>query len=275
MDENIFSRSAAVAFYFSFSIFPLLLFLVAIFGLTLDSADDLRLQLFLYLHGIMPPTAFKLVQETLSETINESSSGVLTIGFVVAVWSASAAFDGLRNALNSVYNIRETRTWWQTRLNVLLLTIVIGVLILTALSFIFYGSQLVERFLPIQSELMLKTLAWATIVIALLLAFMLLYNYLPDHPAAKGRWITPGAVFAIVFWLAVSGGFRLYLVYFDNYSRLYGSLGAMIILMLWLYLTAFGILLGGVINALLWEVNKPNPIEPEPAEEIETAEQTF
>lgn len=272
MDENIFSRSAAVAFYFSFSIFPLLIFLVSLFGLTLDQADNLRLQLFLYLHDIMPVSAFNLVQDTLRETINESSGSVLTIGFLIAIWSASAAFDGLRNALNSVYNIRETRSYWKTRLVVIFLTVVIGVLVLTALSFVFYGSQLVERFLPIQSELLLKVLAWVTILITLLLAFLLLYNFLPDHPATRGKWVTPGAVFGLVFWLALSGGFRLYLVYFDNYSRLYGSLGAMIILMLWLYLTAFGMLMGGVINAAVGEVYSVKPIEEKEEEQASSSD---
>jgi membrane protein len=100
---------------------------------------------------------------------------------------------------------------------------------------------------------LLETLEWIVILILLLLAFALLYNFAPNHSPFQWKWITPGSIIGVFLWIVLSGAFRLYLHYFDSYAATYGSLGAMIILLLWLYLTALVILVGGVINATLDE----------------------
>lgn len=141
--DDIFSRAAQVAFYFSFSIFPLLLFLVSLFGLIIDSAEEYQLQLFDYLRQIMPKTAFELVRNTIVETAEFSSTGKLTFGFLVAIWSASAAIDSLRVALNHVYSFKETRYYWTTKSTSVALTVAIGTLFFLALALIFYGSHLI------------------------------------------------------------------------------------------------------------------------------------
>ena len=141
--DDIFSRAAQVAFYFSFAIFPLLLFSVTLFGMILGSADDLRLELFAYLKNVMPASAYQLVQTTLFEVVENSSGGKLTLGFLIAIWSASSAIDSLRTALNSVYDLKETRYWWTTKSVSYGLTLGIGVLFLIALSVVFYGAHLI------------------------------------------------------------------------------------------------------------------------------------
>lgn len=251
MEEDVLSRSATVAFYFSFSLFPLLLFLFSLSGIILDNAADLRSELFLYLRQIMPPSAFDLVQKTVYEVMDSSSGGTLTLGLLIALWSASAGINNLRVALNAVYELKETRAWWKTTLLSLVLTFGLGALIATALGFIFYGSQALEWLLPLSSPFLKNILVWATILFTLLLAFTLLYNFLPDHAPHRWKWLTPGALIGIVLWLLLSSGFRLYLQFFDTYSNTYGSLGAMIILMLWLYLTALVILFGAMMNATI------------------------
>ncbi len=250
LEEEVLSRAATVAFYFSFSLFPLLLFLLNLFGMVLDNAADLRSELFLYLRQIMPPSAFELVQNTISEVIIGSSGSTLTLGLLIALWSASAGFDTLRGALNAVYDLKETRAWWRTTLLALVLTIGLVVLVSITLGSIFYGSAALER-LPFSSPFLLKLMQWAVILFALLLAFTLLYNFLPDHAPHRWKWLTPGALVGIILWLLLSSGFRLYLQYFDNYAVTYGSLGAMMILMLWLYLTALVILLGAMMNSTI------------------------
>lgn len=256
-DEDVFSRAAAVAFYFSFAFFPLLLFLINLFGLVLDNAADLRSELFLYLKQIMPPSAYDLVQTTLFEVIAGSSGTTLTIGFIITLWSASAGFDSLRLALNAVYGLKETRSRWKTFLLAIVLTICITILVSLALGLVFYGSQWLEKILPFSFPFLLKLIGWVISLVTLMLVFTLLYSVLPDHK--EWKFVTPGALVGISLWILLSGLFQLYLGYFDNYSMMYGSLGAMIILMLWLYLTALVILLGAIINTIFndsWKIKK-------------------
>lgn len=268
-DDDILGNAAQVAFYFSFALFPLLLFLISLFGIILTKADDLRGELFLYLQQIMPTSAFDLVQTTLEEVTENSSGGKLTIGILITLWSASAGIDNLRGALNEVYNLKETRSWWKTKLLAVLLTLGIGVLIFLALGLVFYGTQLLDYILPIDSPYVLMPLRWIIVLSVLILTFALIYNFAPNHDAFDWKWITPGAVIGIILWLLSSGVFRVYLQYFDSYAKTYGSLGAVIILLLWLYLTAMVILIGGAINAIFDEetgVEKEN-VDPKQVEE--------
>lgn len=248
IDEDVFSRAATVAFYFSFAFFPLLLFLISFFGFVLDNSTDLRSELFIYLRQLMPPSAYELVQTTIFEVIAGSSGATLTVGLIITLWSASAGVDSLRIALNGVYDLKETRARWKTFLLAILLTICIGILISVALGLIFYGSQALGKILPFSFPFLLRLLGWIVSLVALLLAFTLFYSVLPDHKDWK--WVTPGAIIGILLWILLSAAFQMYLEYFDTYSAMYGSLGAMIILMLWLYLTALVILVGAIINVI-------------------------
>ncbi len=253
LDDDILGNAAQVAFYFSFALFPLLLFLMTLFGLILNSKHDLQEQLFLTLSQVMPRSAFELVETTLKEVTTNASGGKLTFGILVTLYSASAGIDNMRGALNEVYNLTETRSWLRTKLTSPVLTIVIGILILAALSFVVYGSELLDAVLPIDSQFILQPLEWITALVLVLLAFAILFNFAPNHEPLDWKWITPGALIGVVLWIAASYGFRIYLHYFNSYAATYGSLGAMIILLLWLYITALVILLGGAINAIFDE----------------------
>ena len=265
-EEDIISNAAQVAFYFAFALFPLLLFLVTLFGFVLESADDLRTEMFFYLAQVMPYSALDLVKETIKEVTENSSGGKLTFGILAALWAASAGIDSIRIVLNGVYNLTETRPWWKTKLISLSMTLGLGILLTLALGVIFYGSKFVMLILdtlnlPIQSPVILGLLQWIIIGAVLLTIFALLYNFLPCHKDSKWVWISPGAITSIILWLLLSYGFKLYLGYFDSYNKTYGSLGAVIILMLWLYLTALVILIGGTVNAVLQEFTDPETAE--------------
>ncbi|MEO8071655.1 MAG: YihY/virulence factor BrkB family protein [Acidobacteriota bacterium] len=260
-EEDIMSSAAQVAFYFSFALFPLLLFLITLFGMVLSSADDLRGELFYYLRQVMPYSAYQLVQTTIKEVTENSSGGKLTIGFFIALWSASAGIDSIRIALNSVYNLRETRDWWKTKLLSLSFTVVIAILVSVALAIVFYGWKFISFAftafsLPVPAHFFLIIIQWIAILIVLAIIFGLLYNYIPNQSPRKWHWITPGTVVGIVLWLILSSSFRLYLHYFNSYDKTYGSLGAVIILMLWLFLTSLVILIGGLINCVFNEMSQ-------------------
>lgn len=258
VDGDVFSQAAQVAFYFSFALFPLLFFLVSLFGIVLESSKGLKGELYVYLRQVMPYSVFDLVARTLEEIIENSTGGKAALGLLVALWSASAGFDAIRVALNAVHGKRETRSWFLTKLHSIIITFVITVLVGAVLAIVFYGWQLVQLGLAylgfeITSPLVLISIQWITILLVMLLTCEVIYNLLPNFRRYRWFLLTPGSIVAIVLWLVLTTGFRTYLGYFNSYNRAYGSLGAVIIMMLWLYLTAIAVMLGGAINAIVIE----------------------
>jgi membrane protein len=259
-ETDLFNRAAQVAFYFSFSLFPLLFFLVSLIGLILGSADSLRDELFAYFNQVMPSSAFELVRTTVIEIASGSSGGKATLGLLITLWSASAGVDSVRTSLNAVYRLTETRPWAKLKVQSLALTFAMVLLIISVLGIFFYGWLIAQAAIAaagfhITSPLVLVCIQWIAVILVLLFACELIYNLLPNFKKLAWIWITPGSVVAILLWIMLTGGFRLYLEFFNTYNRTYGSLGAVIILMLWLYLTSIAMLIGGLINAVLNEVS--------------------
>lgn len=270
-DDDILGNAAQVAFYFSFALFPLLLFLVTLIGIILSDDDHLREELFAILGQVMPASAFELVRSTITEVTSSASSGKLTLGIFLTLWSASAGVDNMRGTLNEVYNLKETRSWFVAKATSLALTVGLGILILGTLVVVVYGSQFLASVLPIESPYLLEGFELLFVLGMLLLAFALLYNFAPNHAPLQWKWITPGAVIGVLLWIVLSTAFRIYLYYFDSYAATYGSLGAMIILLLWLYLTALVILIGGAINAIM---DEKSGVEKETEDPKQVAEET-
>lgn len=277
--EEVTTNAAQVAFYFIFALFPLLLVLLNIIGFFLGAAEGVKEELFTYLQQVAPPSAVSLVQDTINEITAEGGGGKLTFGVVLALWSASAGVDNIRIALNDVYDLEETRAWWKYKLVSVLLTLGIALLIFLALGIVFYGGQFLNLLvsplgLEISSTFILTIFSIVIVGIALVLSFALLYNFAPNHDPWEWHWITPGAVTAIVLWIILSLGFRLYLAYFDSYSKTYGSVGAIIVLLLWLYLTAMVILIGGIVNSVVEKKAKGEEVKIQTENEEEDDTQT-
>lgn len=259
LDTDVFGRAAQTAFYFSFSIFPLILFLISGFGLLVFSAEGLKAELFAYLGQVLPGTAFELVRKTAEEIVVNSSGGKVTLGLAIALWSASSGVDALRNALNAVYELKERRSWWRTKSESLGVTLLVTLLAAVALTIVFYGWQAIG-YLSMKigfeyvSPLVLSTIQWISIIAVMLFACEIIYNLLPDRRNKRWLWVTPGGLVAISLWLLLTSLFKLYISYFNSYDKAYGSLGAVIILMFWLYLTAVVAMAGGAINSVLSEM---------------------
>ncbi len=258
-DADIFGRSAQIAFYFSFSLFPLLYFLISILGLILVSSDGLKQELFVYLNQLMPRAVFELVRRTSEEIIGNSTGGKATLGLLFTLWSASAGFDAVRAAVNDAYGLKETRSWWRTKVQSVYLTFIVTIIAAALLAIVFYGWQLVGLGLgaiglKVTSPLILVAIQWTSTLILMLFVCEIVYNLLPNCKTFRWIWITPGSIVAIVLWIVLTTGFRLYIAYFNSYDRAYGSLGAVIIMMLWLYLTAMALTMGGAINAVLQDM---------------------
>jgi membrane protein len=253
-EDDIWGRAAQLSYYFLLALFPLLLFLLTLFGYFAGMGSELRESLLVYLSQVMPASATSLVWETVRGTIEARGGGKLSFGLLAALWAASNGMSAISETLNVAYGVEETRPWWRVRLTTIGLTIALAVLIIAALTVILSGGRIVDLIAGVFGfggffTWTWKILQWPIALFFVLLTFSLIYYFAPNIRDQDWKWVTPGSVIGVLLWLLVSFGFRAYLHFFNSYSATYGSLGAVIILMLWFYLTGATILVGGEINS--------------------------
>ena len=253
---DLFDRAYELAYNFLLAVFPMLLFLFSLCGIFVREGSRLRLDLFAYLQFAVPPAAYQLLQQTLEEITRNPQAGKLTFGLVFALVSGSAGTTQLISTLNGAYEVRETRSWVKVHLISLGLTVAISILIIAALFLLLAGGHVIAylgQLLDMSTAAFVaaKVLQWACALSFVVFAFALVYYFAPDVEEQHWYWITPGSVFGLAIWAAASTALRLYLHFFNSYSKTYGSLGAVIILMLWFYVTGLAILIGGQINATI------------------------
>lgn len=255
IQNDVFGRAAELAFYFLFALFPFILVMMTLFGLFSSRSIELQNNLLSYFAAFLPSEASQLLTRVAHELAAHASGGKLTIGILFALWSVSSGIGAMINALNLAYHVHETRSWFKVRAIAFGLSGLISILILVALFMALASSHLVDW---LGKELQLHplvVLAWKAIklpaaILLVTVSCSLVYFFGPD---LKERhylsWITPGAAFGVLVWLGASFGFRMYLHFFNNYGASYGSLGAVMILLAWLYVAGLAYLIGGEINA--------------------------
>ena len=253
-EDDVLGRSAQLAYYFLLALFPALLFLVSLIGYFAGENSELRANLFNYLSTVLPGEASQLISKTVTDVTQGSGGGKLSFGVLATLWAASNGMGAISETLNVAYEVKETRPFWRVRLTAIALTLALAFLIISALVLVLYGHDLAElvagKFgLGEAFEWAWKILQWPIVLAFVLFAFALLYYFAPDLHDQTWKWVTPGSVLGVALWLLVSFGFKAYLSYFNTYSATYGSLGAVIILMLWFYFTGAAILVGGEINS--------------------------
>ena len=261
--DDVFGDAAKLAYYFLLALFPLLIFLTSIIGLVLGSGTGMRRALFNYLSQVMPSSAFQLINQTVWEVSTASGAGKLSFGLLAALWAASNGMGAMTQTLNRAYDQKETRPWWKQRAVAVGLTVALSILIIGAVGLVLVGSKIAEHlaasygfgFVFVVSW---KILQWPIALAFMLLSFALIYFFAPDVRDQDWKWISPGSVVGVALWLLVSFAFKGYLHFFDSYSKTYGSLGAVIVLMLWLYMTGLAVLIGGEINAEVENVAAQN-----------------
>jgi membrane protein len=252
--DNVLNRAAELAYYFFFSLFPALIFLTAILGLLAGPGTKLHDMLLQYMGTALPGSAFEMVQKVLTETNQAAGGGKITFGILVTLWSASAAMTAVQDTLNAVYDVPEGRPFWKAKAIAVGLTVVSSILILVALTVILYGNMLADFVgnlvgLGTATTWTWKIVQWPIALVFLALVFSIVYYFAPDVEQRHWEWLTPGAVAGMATWILASVALRVYLHYFNSYSATYGSLGAVIILLTWFYVTGLMILLGAEVNA--------------------------
>jgi len=253
-DDDVFGRAGQIAYGFLFAVFPLFMFLLAILGIVAGPHSAIQQHLVLESTDAMPPAAAQVVQHVIRETTQASGSGKLSFGLVLTLIAATSAMTNVMDTLNAAYNVRETRSLLKFRGIAIGLTVAIGILIVIALTIVLYGNGIANHVgnlvgLSGVATWAWKIAQWPLAVFFLLLSFALIYYFSPDVEFPVWHWISPGSVAGVFLWALVSFGLRVYLHFFNSYSKTYGSLGAVMILLLWFYVTGVAILIGGEVNA--------------------------
>jgi membrane protein len=257
IQDRVFGHAAELGFYFLFSLFPTLFCAGAVIGLAARSAHDVYLHILRNLSLVIPTSALGTVLTTFNQTTAAASSSKVTLSSIAAVWSASVGVSAIQDTLNQVYKIDESRSYVAARIYAIGLTILLTVIVSLGLASMFGGDlaaslayQTISRHnLAMAAAIGARVVAWIIATALLALAFAVVYYWAPDWKKRRWRWFTPGGAVGIVLWLAASLGFRVYLHFFNNYAVTYGSLGAVIILLMWFYITGLMVLLGGEINS--------------------------
>lgn len=250
-DDDVLGLAAQLSYYFFLALFPAILFLLAV--ASFFSLSTLTDDVALVLGPFVSPQVIDLIQEQMHRLANNENSGVLTFGVATALWSSSAALVSIVNALNRAYDIEEGRPWWKVRLVAIGLTLGVAAFILIALAFVLVGPTVATRLgevtgLGAPFEWAWLVLQWPLVFLLVTTGIGLVYYFGPDADQ-DWVWITPGAVVATILWLVSSLLFKLYVANFTDYEGSYGTVGGVIVVLLWFYVSGIAILTGAELNA--------------------------
>ena len=250
-EDNVTLLAAGVAFYAMLAIFPAIIAVVTVYGMVADPAQ-VESQVNEFAKGL-PAGAGELITEQLNNVVNAGRQALsigLAISLLAVLWSASGGVQGLVKSLNLVYDERETRGFVKLRGLSLLLTLGAIVVVVVALVLIAVFPGVIDDLgLGQAGELAASISRWVVLALVVLTALAVLYRYAPDRANPRWRWVSWGAVVALVVWLLGSVGFSWYVDNFGKYNQTYGALAAVIILLLWLFLSSFAVLLGAEFDA--------------------------
>lgn len=262
-DDHVFNGAAALAYFFLLAIFPAAILLISILpSLPIPHLQQAVLDL---LHQVLPEQSANLLEETVRQAASERANGLLTFGLALTFWSASTGVYAIMEQLNVVCDVKERRPFWKARGTAVVLMVLFVVLTIGSLSLVILGGAVqswVASIIGWSGALLIffATLRWIIIAAALLLALAAIYRFGPDENL-KFRIVSPGNLVAAALIALASIGFRFYVSKLANYSVTYGNLAALIILMLWMYLTSIAVLVGCEINEILQRTKAGDGLE--------------
>jgi membrane protein len=254
IDDDVIGLSAQLAFFFLLSLFPFLLFTMTLLSYLPISVDDV----LNIINKYAPGEAMKVIETNLSSLLNVHRGGLLSVGIIIAIWSASNGINAVIRALNRAYDVQESRPFLLARFIAILLTIAMIVVIIIALLLPVFGEQigifvfshfgLSNTFLTVWN-----TIRWLLSFVVIITVFGCLYYFAPNR-RLPFKEVLVGAFLATLGWQVVSLAFSYYVTNFGNFTAMYGSIGGIIILMFWFYLSAMILILGGIVNATIFKL---------------------
>jgi membrane protein len=259
--NEILTRASAVAFYAMLALVPFLGLLLTIAvqllpdltGMTGErGAGNMTVEeLQSTLKGVLAPEAFGVVEQTIKEIQKKPPVGLLSIGLLITIWLASSLFTAIIDAMNRIDGVEETRPFWKMRLTAIFMTLVQAVILVGALVAMAVGPLLIAKFGLSQSAALFATVTqWAALFVMVLLSFALTFYVGPDSDQ-RWEWITPGSLLGTMAFLLASYGFSLYVRHFGSYDKTYGSLGGVMVLMFWFWVSAVVLLAAGQMNQVI------------------------
>lgn len=250
-NDDIFALAAQLAYYLILSFFPFLIFLLTLIGFSnLDSMEVLG-----GLRAILPTSAFELIYKIIVEVIEKQNTGLLSASLLLVIWAASSAFRAVIKGVNKAYGIKENRSFIKRAIIAILCTFALAFVILLTLIMLVFGriiGNILVSYLPFP-EVVYKIwnyIRYIMVIFIMICIFAGIYRYTPSK-RLKWKEVFPGAIVCTVGWLIVSLGFSYYVNNFSNYSKIYGGLGAVIILITWLYITSILFITGGEVNSVI------------------------
>jgi membrane protein len=246
--DNVTILAAGVAFYLLLALAPAMAAVLAVYGMVSDPAD-VASQLDSF-SGALPTDMRDLLDQQLHTAAAASSSKLglgLVIGIVAAVFAASKGARSMVQAVNIAYDEEETRGFVALRVLALAITLGFMVVIVVALLTLTVVPAIGDH-LGSGGRVTASILRWPILIVVMMAALSALYRFAPDRDDAKWRWVAPGTITAVVIWMLGSIGFTIYADHFGSFGKTYGALGAVVVLMLWLFLTAMAVLVGAEIN---------------------------
>lgn len=251
VDMDVTGLGAQLAFFFLLSIFPLLIFLITLLPYLNLSKD----QVYQFLIRVVPAEIYVLIEETLNEILTNQNSGLLSFGLIATVWTASLGMNALINSLNKSYEVVESRPLLIARGMSIVSTILLIFIIIVALVLPIFGRQiglLLFSYLGLEAGF-LEIWGIFRYTIPFLIIFIVcsVIYWIAPNVRLDVRSVLGGAAFTTIGWLAVSFGFSIYINNFGNFSATYGSIGGIILMLLWLYISAMLLLIGGQFNAVM------------------------
>jgi membrane protein len=248
--DNCLGMAAQLAYYFFLSLFPALLIVVALTGVFPSGILD---QILSWFDSFAPPDLMQIVRDEISRISTSGHGGLITFGVLGALWSSSSAMSAAIDTLNRAYGIKEARPWWKIQTLAIVLTVLLSVFVLVSFTLVVAGPEIAEK---IAAHVGLgpafawtwKVLQWPIVFVLISFGFAAVYYLAPDVEQ-RWSWILPGSRLATVLWLLISLGFRFYVVHFGQWNKMYGAIGAVIVVLLWFYLSGLVLLVGAEFNS--------------------------
>lgn len=258
-DDELIALSSQLSYSFVLAFFPFLIFLMTVIGfLRLDSQ-----QVLIFLETLLPDEIYILIQNIVRYVIDSREGSLLSLSLFLSIWSSSAGFRAIMRGLNKAYNVVDTRHYIAKIILSILYTVGLVLMLVLMLILVVFGGVIGDLFVKffvdyIDVNIVLNSwylIRYTFIIVLMISVFAVIYYYVPVVKNKKLSNVLPGAIFTTIGWIVVSMGFTYYVNNLSSYSALYGSIGAVIVLMIWLFLTSMIILLGGEINAILSKKN--------------------
>lgn len=252
-DDDVLALGTQLAYSLLLSFFPFLIFLISALGFSSLSSDDVLTGF----GSIVPDDTYDLVKKTVSEVIDTQNTQILSFSLIFTIIAASGGFNAIIKGLNKAYDEVESRSFFHVQLVSIICTFLVVIVIIAAVALLVFGhiiGEIAFRWLGFGENFyfLWNFLRIFIVLLCMIVIFMSLYYYAPSRKL-KWKEVLPGAVFSALVWMGASICFSLYINRFGDYSKIYGSIGAVIILLLWLFITSVVILVGGEINAALIE----------------------